>query len=83
MPSVHDRVAEVFREIFDDDEIPIHDEMGAKDVPGWDSLAQVKLVIGLEDEFDIKFETSEVAEMSCIGDLKAALRRRGYFDEAS
>ncbi len=80
MASVHDRVTEVFREVFDDDEMEIRDEMGAKDVSGRDSLAQVKLVIGLEEEFCIKFETSEVAEMTYIGDLKDALRRRGISD---
>ena len=76
MTSMHHRIREVFREVFDDDEMEIWDEMAAKDVPEWDSLAQVKLIIGLEEEFEIKFTTHEVAQMTCIGDLKRALFRK-------
>ena len=77
MTSMHHRIREVFREVFDEDEMEIWDEMSAKDVPDWDSLAQVKLVIGLEEEFEIKFTTHEVARMTCMGDLKMALVRKG------
>ena len=75
MTSMHHRIREVFREVFDD-EMEIWDEMAAKDVPEWDSLAQVKLIIGLEEEFEMKFTTHEVAQMTCIGDLKRALFRK-------
>ena len=51
--------------------------MSAKDIPDWDSLAQVKIVIALEEEFSIKFTTNEVAEMACVGDLLRALERKG------
>jgi len=77
MTSMHHRIREVFREVFDDDEMEIWDEMSAKDVPDWDSLAQVKLVIGLEEEFEIKFTTHEVAQMTCLDDLKEALLAKG------
>jgi acyl carrier protein len=80
MPGMHERVRAVFREIFDDEKMEIIDKMNAHDVPGWDSLAQVKLVIALEDEFQIKFTTQEVAEMQCIGDLKTSLRKRNILE---
>ena len=76
MSVMHDRLLAIFREIFFNDEMQISDDMGAKDVVDWDSLAQVKLVIAIEEEFEVKFTTQEVAEMRCIGDLKAALQRR-------
>jgi acyl carrier protein len=77
MTAIHHRIRKVFREVFDSDEMEILDEMAAKDVPEWDSLAQVKLIIGLEEEFDIKFTTHEVAQMTCVGDLKKALLLKG------
>ena len=67
------RVRNVFREIFDNDEMEIWDAMAAKDVAGWDSLTQVKLIIALEEEFDIKVTIHDVAHMSCVGDLKQIL----------
>ena len=77
MSSVHRRIREVFREVFDDDEMEIWDEMAAKDVVDWDSLAQVKLIISLEEEFGIKFTTHEVSQMTSVGDLKRALELKG------
>lgn len=76
MTLIDKQVQEVFREIFDNDELEIWDAMSAKDLSEWDSLAQVKLIIGLEEEFHIKFTTHEVAQMTCVGDLKKALRQK-------
>lgn len=77
MASLHQRVRAIFREVFDDDDMEIWSTMAAKDVLNWDSLAQVKLIIGLEEEFGIKFSTQEVADMACVGDLTQALARKG------
>ncbi|MEN9637327.1 MAG: hypothetical protein RL077_5731 [Verrucomicrobiota bacterium] len=74
---MHDRIVSVFREVFDNPALDISDASSAQDVPEWDSLAQVKLIIGLEEEFRIKFTTNEVAEMKCVADLKAALSNKG------
>lgn len=73
---MHDRVLSVFRDVFDNPKLEIKDDTSAKNIAEWDSLAQVKLIIGLEEEFGIKFTTNEVAEMTCVGDLKTTLGRK-------
>ena len=73
------KILYVFREIFDNEELEIHDATAAKDVPGWDSLAQVKLIIALEEAFEIKFSTHEIVAMTCVGDLKKSLYTKGIF----
>ena len=80
MVATNQRVTQVFRDIFDDDGLVIADAMSAKDLKDWDSLAQIKLIIALEEEFEIKFTTHEVAQMKCVGDLKLALRSKGVPD---
>ncbi|MDQ6705658.1 MAG: acyl carrier protein [Acidobacteriota bacterium] len=77
MATIHQRVRRVFQEIFDDDALEVNDETSAKTVPEWDSLAHVRLIIALEEEFDIKFTTQEVVKMACLGDLKKALISKG------
>lgn len=74
---MHQRIQVVFREVFDNPGMEIRDETSAKDIQDWDSLAQVKLIIALEEEFQTKFTTNEVAEMSCVADLRKALERKG------
>lgn len=80
MATTHQRVTRVFRDIFDDDELVISEATSAKDVRNWDSLAQIKLVIALEEEFEIKFTTHEVAQMKCVGDLLQAMQLKGIND---
>ncbi|MBI3522159.1 MAG: acyl carrier protein [Chloroflexi bacterium] len=70
------RVLRVFREVFDDEQLAVSDTTSARDVPDWDSLAQVKLVIALEQEFDVRFSTTEIGTWACVGDLKRALRSK-------
>ena len=71
------RIRRVFREVFDDEQIEIWDTMSNRDLKGWDSLAQVKLLIGLEEEFGVKFTTHEVSHMTSIANIKDALSRKG------
>ena len=73
------RILDVFREIFDNEELEIHDATTALDIPGWDSLAQVKLIIALEEAFEIKFSTHEIVAMTCVGDLEKSLYTKGIF----
>ncbi len=70
------RIRRVFREVFNDGQMKIWDAMSAKDVKGWDSLSQVKLLIGLEEEFSVKFTTHEVTQLTSVGNIKEALARK-------
>jgi acyl carrier protein len=67
------RTRRVFREQFDDDHLEIWDEMSPRDLPAWDSLMQVKLLIALEEEFGVQFTTAEAAELRSVGDFLRAL----------
>jgi acyl carrier protein len=48
-------------------------EMGedttARDVPGWDSLTHVQIIIGVEQAFGIRMSASEVAQLENAGSL--------------
>lgn len=73
---VDERIQRVFREVFDDDALHVADTTSAKDVPNWDSLSHVKLVLRLEEEFNIRFSLHEVTTMANVGDLKRAIVAR-------
>jgi acyl carrier protein len=77
MAALDQRLQNVFQEVFDDEDLEVTDDISSKTFPNWDSFAQVKLVVGLEEEFDVKFTTDEVASLSSVGELKRALRAKG------
>ena len=59
----------IFREVLDNPALTVTEATGAEDVDGWDSVAQVKLVLLTEMEFGIRFTTDQVAALKTVGDF--------------
>lgn len=60
---------EIFRTVFDDEDITLHDETNAEDIEGWDSLEQINLIVAIENEFGMMFDMSEVADLANVGEM--------------
>ncbi|MBQ8605527.1 MAG: acyl carrier protein [Clostridia bacterium] len=67
--EIFERLNEVFRDVFDDEEITVNDETTAADIDGWDSLMHITLISAVEDEFDISFNMKDVVKMKNVGDM--------------
>lgn len=74
MNDLEARVQNVFREVFDNQELTIYREMQAKDVEGWDSINHITLIMTLEDTFKVKFRTREVMGFQNVGEMLDSLR---------
>lgn len=70
-----DKIQPIFRDIFDDENLTVTEETVAADVEDWDSFAQMQIVMGIEEMFDIKFSTDEVTEFKKVGDVVKAIDR--------
>jgi acyl carrier protein len=74
--DIVDRLTEVFRLTFGDESIVLDRAMTADDVAGWDSVSHITLIYAVEDEFGIKISTSDLEELTCVGDLIDIVARR-------
>lgn len=75
--TILERLTEIFREVFDDEEITIGAETTAADIEGWDSISNIQLLVAIEQAFKgIKFSTGEVANMKNVGEMVEAVRRK-------
>jgi acyl carrier protein len=63
MSDVRQETQEVFRQVFDDPELVLSNEMTADDIMGWDSLAHINLMVAIEKRFRIKFGTAEISRL--------------------
>lgn len=70
------RLNGIFREVFESESLEIFDAMTAKDVPGWDSLNHINLVVAVERGFGIKFTTKEIMTFKNVGEFAAAVERK-------
>jgi acyl carrier protein len=60
------RLQDIFRAELDDDDLRIGLDTRQADLKGWDSLAHVRLVSGIESEFDFQFNLSEIEEINSV-----------------
>lgn len=68
MASSFAQVARLVAEVFMIDAETLTPQSSADDVPGWDSVSQVTLIMRLEDEFGVEIN---VAEFNEAPDLQA------------
>jgi acyl carrier protein len=60
------RIQDVFRAELDDDDLKVTMDTRAADLMGWDSLAHIRLVSGIENEFDIQFSVTEIEQINSV-----------------
>lgn len=47
-----------------------------EDIPGWDSMLQVNLMFGLEQELGVRFDSNEIFEFETLGALNDFVTRQ-------
>ncbi len=71
------RLQTIFREAFENDKLTLTDSLSPETMPQWDSLAHVKIMMGCEEEFGVKFTIDETVESTSAAKLKAVLAAKG------
>jgi acyl carrier protein len=71
------RLQQIFREAFENDKLTLTDSLSPETMPEWDSLGHVKLMMGCEEEFGVKFTIEETVESTSVGKLKSVLAAKG------
>jgi acyl carrier protein len=59
----------IFREQFDDPTLVIGPETSPATLPGWDSVAQIQIVLAVEEAFAVRFTTRQVAGLRSVADI--------------
>lgn len=63
------KLNEVFRDVFDDEDITVNEHTTADDIEDWDSLEHINLMAAVESEFGIKFSMGQVVSMKNVGEM--------------
>jgi acyl carrier protein len=72
--TILDRLQDIFRAELDDDDLTIGMNTRQADLKAWDSLAHIRLVSGVESEFDFQFNLSEIEEITSVRQFVEAIR---------
>ena len=75
MPDeIREKVQQIFRDVFENPTLTIRDDMTAADIPGWDSLEHINLIIAMERSFRVKFSIAEISGLENVGQFLGLLR---------
>lgn len=72
-----DRLNEVFRDVFDDNEINVDESTTSEDIEDWDSLEHINLIEAVEQEFSMTFKMKEISGMKNVGEMAGIIAERG------
>lgn len=73
---IKDKLQEIFRDIFEDNEIILREDMTADDIEDWDSLTHIQLIESIESAFKISFTLQEVSELNNVGEFIALTQKK-------
>lgn len=59
----------IIRAQFEDESIQITDASIVDDVPGWDSVAHVQIIVAIEGQFGILLDTDEYMDIANVGEM--------------
>lgn len=71
--EIYQALTGVFHQVFNDDTITVTAALTADDVPGWDSLRNIRLILTIEKNFQIKLSPAEIDKVGNVGDLVALI----------
>jgi acyl carrier protein len=75
-----DRLANVFQKAFGFETNNFSLKLEPEQVPNWDSVGHMNLVMHLEQEFQQHFEVDEIMEMSSPAKIMEILQTKGVAD---
>ena len=67
----------IVAEVFAIPEETVNDSLALRDIPSWDSMSHMMLIVKLEEDFSIELSGDEIADFRSVGDVREALKRRG------
>jgi len=67
--EVFNGVQDIFRDIFDEDDMVINNATSSDEIDDWDSLNHIILVSAIEKEFKIKFALGELMTLKDVSDM--------------
>lgn len=62
-------LTEIFRDVFEKENLVLNEEMSSADIVGWDSLTHIRLIVAIEKQFSLKLNVNEMSNLENVGDM--------------
>ena len=81
MDDLYASLTPIFQDVFDADALVVTPDLAPANLPQWDSLAHIRLVVAIERAFGLQLDSTEIAPppnaAALVGIIRSHLCRRG------
>ena len=67
--EITEQLNTIFRDVFDDENILLTEQITAQDIDGWDSLTHILIVVAIEKKLKLRFTSNEILSWKNVGEL--------------
>ncbi len=67
-------IQNIFRDILNNRDLLVSNESKPSDIEGWDSLANINIIVALEEQFKIKLGLDEITNVNSVKDLVSIVK---------
>gem|GEM_PF-51450 len=67
--EIYAKITAVLHEVLENETLEAKPELTAEDVDEWDSFSHIRIILGVEQAFGVKFATPEIAQFENLGQL--------------
>ena len=69
-----DRIRQIVADITQNDIASVTTDSNSQNLDGWDSLAQINIIVAIEEEFGVAFSAEEMHALNSVKKIIDALR---------
>ena len=74
--KIYEKLSVILRDVFEDETLIAKPELTADDIPGWDSLTNLRLILTVQKAFGVKFTAHEITSLNNVGELAALVQEK-------
>ena len=67
--EIYQGLTQVLQDVFGDPSLVATPELSADQVPGWDSVRMINIILAVEQHFGIRLRSKEIDQLKTVGDL--------------
>jgi acyl carrier protein len=78
MNNIEQRLRELIAQTFEINETDLPSEPSVETVDQWDSLGHLKVIVAVETEFGLKFQTTKIPNLTSLALLRTEIEHDVY-----
>jgi len=67
--EIRSDLQEIFRRIFNSEDLVLSDSTTSAEIPGWDSLQQIKIILACEKKLNIRLRARDINALENMGEM--------------